>query len=646
MLFNLSLGQLLAAFGAITAITVALYLLDRTRRSQVVSVLRFWVVPGQPTPVMRTRRIRQPLSLLMQLLGMLLLLLAVADFQFHGKQGTRHDHILILDTSAWMRAGIPGNQAGNQANQNQRATLMDAARASAIAWLRAVPASDRVLLIRADALSTPATSWESNHVAVARAILDSRPGATALNLNQSLAFAEELQKQAGSDGEIVYAGPGRITQAEADAGSAPLIAGLRYLEVKDSQNNAGLRSVGARRSETTPGGWDLFVRVHNYAPTTRTANITVNMGGAPEGKATVTLPPDSDQQATITMAANAAGVAEIRLYPNDIFAADNYAALELPNGHRLHVTVYTDSPADWRPALESDARIEPEFRAKKDYRADNDGLMILDRFSPPSAPKGDTLWVDPPGGAPGSSPIAVRARETAPKDLRWAADQPLAEGLRERTLDIPSSSVLETGSSDIRVLESDQGPLIAARRSADGKIATIVMGFDPFAGPMRYQLASPLMLANMLRWFAPGTFRDFDVSACGAGIVSDAFAEPDSAPQVITETGLRLPFSIREGKIQFFSGNNARVTVTTPHSERVYSLTLPEMWDTKWIPPAGIRRGIPTWGDTIVRTMTLWPWLAIAGALLLLAEYLFYGRETSSLLRVVRARVSGRERAA
>ena len=37
---------------------------------------------------------------------------------------------------------------------------MDLARANAIGWLRAVPTSDRVLLVRADALATPVTAWE------------------------------------------------------------------------------------------------------------------------------------------------------------------------------------------------------------------------------------------------------------------------------------------------------------------------------------------------------------------------------------------------------------------------------------------------------------------------------------------------------
>src|SRR5450432_3246842 len=46
---NLSFLQFAAVFGSISAISVALYLLDRSRRKQVVSTLRFWVSADEPT---------------------------------------------------------------------------------------------------------------------------------------------------------------------------------------------------------------------------------------------------------------------------------------------------------------------------------------------------------------------------------------------------------------------------------------------------------------------------------------------------------------------------------------------------------------------------------------------------------------------
>jgi hypothetical protein len=85
----------------------------------------------------------------------------------------------------------------------------------------------------------------------------------------------------------------------------------------------------------------------------------------------------------------------------------------------------------------------------------------------------------------------------------------------------------------------------------------------------------------------------------------------------------------------FFAGDPSRVRVVSGNTERVYSLTLPEMWDVKWTPPAGVKRGIPPLSDPVRRSTVLWPWLALAGATLLIAEWLIYGRQTTSRLHVI-----------
>src|ERR1051326_6181226 len=115
-LLNLSFVQFLAVFSSISAVAVALYLLDRSRRKQVVSTLRFWVAAEQPAVAARRRHINQPWSLLLQLVSMALLLLALAQVRFGSPLTAGRDHVIVLDTSAWMAA-----RSGNR-------TLMDIAR--------------------------------------------------------------------------------------------------------------------------------------------------------------------------------------------------------------------------------------------------------------------------------------------------------------------------------------------------------------------------------------------------------------------------------------------------------------------------------------------------------------------------------------
>ena len=50
----------------------------------------------------------------------------------------------------------------------------------------------------------------------------------------------------------------------------------------------------------------------------------------------------------------------------------------------------------------------------------------------------------------------------------------------------------------------------------------------------------------------------------------------------------------------------------------------------RWTPPAGIRQGVPPAADGSPAHRDLWPWLALAGALGLLAEWILYGRNPVS----------------
>jgi hypothetical protein len=638
MLLNLTLAQFLPIFGAIAAFSIALYMLDRNRRKQVVATLRFWSESAQPAPITRRTRIQQPISLLLQLLGMFFLLLAIAEFQLGNRQSVRRDHVLVLDTSAWMGAAAPA-QPGTTGQQNQ--TLMDLARSSALGWLRAVPSADRVLLVRADALATPASSWELDRRIVARAILESHPGSTALNLSQSLEFASRMQRSSGGlPGEVVYAGPGRISAREAANMTLPNLPALRILSVEDSSDNGGLRTVGARRSPSDPGAWEVLVRARNYGRNPRGVNITLNFGNAPQGVRTLQIPPGEEREVTFPVHTLAAGLLEARLYPKDAFAADNYASLELPQLRRLRVIVYSDEPDRLRPALASDSRVAAEFRPTSEYSAapENGALTILHRFHPAASPSGNVVWIDPPSDKP---PVPIRERVEHPEGLRWMPDQPLTAGLRARDVQIDSTSVFEPGPNEVRLAEIDKGPIMIARTSAGTKDKDsdklVVLGFDPFAGAMRYELATPLLLGNILRWFAPDVFRDVDVGTQSAGAIDVSIGAPaGDAVQVLTDSGTNLPFNVRDRSVQFFAGESSRVRVIAGNSERVYSLTLPEMWDVKWTPPANVRHGIPAWNDSIRRNADLWPFLAALGALLLIIEWIVYGRHSASGLRLIR----------
>src|ERR1700693_4394421 len=138
---NLSLPEFVALLGSLSGVVVALYLLDRLRKKHTVATLRFFAVSEKPPVLKHRRKLQQPWSLLLQLLSLLLLLLAVAQVRWGSPARASRDHVLILDTSAWMAA---------RAGQGR---LIDRARSAALNYVKLLPASDRVMVVHADVLS-------------------------------------------------------------------------------------------------------------------------------------------------------------------------------------------------------------------------------------------------------------------------------------------------------------------------------------------------------------------------------------------------------------------------------------------------------------------------------------------------------------
>ena len=619
---NFSFLQFLAVFGAVSALSVALYLLDRSRRKLVVSTLRFWIAAEQPAVAARRRRVQQPWSLLLQLISMGLVLLAIGQLRLGTPAQAGRDHVIVLDTSAWM-----AERSGNR-------TLMDVARDRARQYLKALPVRDRVMLVRADGMATPATAFETDRKKIETAIAASEAGATALNLDQALVFARHVQGQDGHRvGEIAFIGPGRT--APRDPAAAALPRNLRVISIPDNVENVGLRKIGMRRSGADSELWEIYVAVRNYGVRPHTVNLSLDFGPpGPAGRVaagsrSLTLAAGSESEASFEYRTSAAGMLGVHLSPHDSYPNDDHAELELPAQPALAVVVYSAQPELLRPVLAAMPRIAAVYRRPENYRSDDAGLVILDRFIPPRRPQADSLWIDPPAMG---SPIPVRTTVEQAAFSRWDTEHPGAAGLHTKDFILDHATVFEVGAGDGRIGEVAVGPVIVAR---PGKPKIVVLGFHPVLTGMRYELATPLLFANLIRWIAPEIFRRYEISGGSVGAVKLVMDQDTAAAdvKVTADDGSAVPFTMRERTLNFFSGTPGEVKVVAGDREYLYSLTLPELWESKWTPPADAHLGVPRFREIVESTTDLWPWLALAGGLGLLAEWVLYGRFRRGMMR-------------
>jgi len=624
-LFNLSFPEFAALFGLTSSLVLALFLLSRARLRRKVSTLRFWNAASRPASLRRHRRIQQPWSLILQILALACLLLAIAQPRLGSRDRGPRSHVLVLDTSSWMAAGTKDR------------TLMDEAKEIARQWLDRLPPSDRVLLVRAEGLPFPVTGMTEDRKTLESAIAASRPGAAALDAGQALAFASEtLKMDGGRPGEVVFAGSSRIRDV---AAAAAVLPDLRLLRVGHQYENCGLRHIGLRRSTSNPGEWEIFISVRNYGIRPVTLPLVVQFAGAPVASRRIALAPGREEEISFVLRTRVAGWLEARLLTHDALPDDDRAIVEVPAQPPLRVAVFSDHPALLRPLFSANPFVQASFEPSSAYRADAPAdVFLIDGFAPPAMPRAGVIWLRPPGSrkSAGSDQEATAAR--------WRVDHEICAGLRANAILFGAGDVLVRQPDDVAIAEIGAGPVILARSSPQ---RMVLLGYHPGSSQSRFDVATPLLFANILRWLKPEAFRSLEVNAGTVGAVNVPLDADEEVEQlkVTGEGGEVLPYTIHDRSLRFFTGSPGTVRVASPRGERIYSLTLPEVGEAEWNPPASVVSGLPSrWSARSSRD--IWPWLALAGLALLAIEWFLYGRTRVRLGRVLELALPGLARRA
>lgn len=612
---NLTAAEFFVLLGALAGLITTLYLLDRMKRRKIVSTLRFWTPAFTADQQQSRRRMREPLSFVLQLVSVLLLLLAIAQLQWGIRQHGR-DHVLLLDTSAWT------------AEKTGRGTLLDREKGIARQYLAGLGVTDRVMIVRADNLSTPALGFSSDRLHLEQAVNESASSFSALNLDQALTFASHAQAASGGRGETVYIGPGLAGEVPKAEKSFP---NLRVIRVEADRKNCGIRRIGVKPREDESGSWDAVVTLRNYGPAAQSIRLNTQFAGTAFAPRFIYLLPNQEKTAEYTFETDTAGVLAVEIQPGDEFPQDNRAEVWLPRNRALRLAVFTERPDVLRPLFEADRRLSVTIASQSQYnpRPEAD-VMLLDEMAPPSPPQIPCLWIAPPRAA---SPVNVRALILNASFKNWDSSSFLGTGLYAKETPLPEAEVFETSADDVAIGNIKEGPVVVARPETKGHARLAIIGFDPFSGDLRFQVTTPLLFAGLTHWLSPQAFRLADATADPTGAVTVSLDQGEHRDQirVTDQSGVSMPFTVRDHTVQVFAARPSLVRIASEYRERILSLTLPDVADLRWTPPAGTSQGLPPASGFLPPSIDLWKWLAILGAAILILEWKLYGGRRTTL---------------
>lgn len=602
-LLNLTLTQFLAVLLPLAAGLVALYFYDRSRRRVRVSTLRFWPRHSSSPVVRRHKKIQQPWSLLLQLLAALLLLLAIADFRW-GASENPHHHAIVLDGSAAM---LYRSSSGGP--------VMEQGRQRALAYLDALPASDLVALIRADASPSVLVGFTDDRPRLRQAIRDFTPGWTALRLDAALELAQSSLYLAigepidgavpASLGETTYIGPGRL-----EPGTAPVAqpSYLRFIAVDRGLDDLGIVRFAAARPAAEPELWQVALEVFNDSQTPHQTTAAIEFESRPIGQRSVQIPPHESVTVEFRIRTSGAGTLEASLNNEDGLPENNRVALQLPAAPRLPTALLTSRVQAWRSLVSANPAIT--------LTTDAAALTIADRrASVPAA----QVWIDP---QPGAAPIEIGERLTNVRITSWAPGHPATQGLRETDLRLSAASVLLPQPNDAVLVETSDGPIAVARESNGQR--QVILGFDLLDPAIAGRLTSPLLFANILSWFAPEIFQTVAVEARPPGVLQLPIGAFDDSRITVDAPGGQ-PVWMRHGDdLRLFQPARGLVRVRTPAQDSRISMTLPAPGQAAWEPPSAVRRGLPQ-SSAGIAGFAFWPWMSLLAAALLFVDWRLFG---------------------
>ncbi len=616
-LLNLALGQLLGIFLPLAGLLVALYFYDRSRRRVLVSTLRFW--PRRPAPAVRQRhrRIQHPLSLVLQLVALLLLLLAIADPRPEIAGSSPRHRVILLDTSAAM--ALSSDDGG---------PLIEEAKTLALSYLERIPAGDRVLLIEADGAPTVRVPFTEDRGRVREAIRAVEPGWTALDLQAAFDLADGTLQLAldtlvgytsdhSASAEAVYVGPGRSAHGVIRSGA---LAHVRYLETAKPADSYGLLALRARADEGTAGKWRVELTARNYTDTESTVRIDFLFDGKELGYRNLPLKPRQDSELQFALTTRRPGQLTARTAQPDAYAGNNEAALSIPARRRTLLQVVGGRQEAFAALLATGVRADATF-INRDDELNDDAIHIW----ADGGEMGDSrraIYLVPPGTP---SPLGeLRSVRDLPIET-WSASHPLALGIRDADLTPDRSRVLAAGPLDEVVASTSAGPVIVARSAGERRM--VAFGFDLAGASVRNRLAAPLLFANAVSWLDPSAFRAESVEARRPGTVEIETTHPSRDRISVSADGQTLvPWILTGNDIRFYAGHRGTYHVRTGDQSMTFFISQPDIPANEWEPAEGVLEGLPAPVSNAYRPFVLWSWLASIAALVLVLDWMRFGR--------------------
>ena len=594
---------------------VLLYLLKLKRQEVVVSSLLLWRKSIDDMKANAPfQRLRNRLLLWLQLLVLALLIMGLARPMLNVKGFEGQQMIVLLDTSASMKATDVSPNRMAAAKRAVRAAIDDLSR------------GDSMMLITFAGKASVRTTLTSDTGLLRRAVEAASPTDTQTRIHDALKIASSVARQARNP-ELLILSDGQIADL-AEATRMP--CKVTFVPVGKRARNVGVTLFDIRSSFDERSRPSAFVKVQNFGDEPVDTVLKLANNGALVEARELQLAPGKATSVSMDELRLNEGLVEAALDIDDDLAADNHAWCVLMPQRRISVLLVTEGNyfLDKALLLERDVLLT-QVSPQSYTSGEGHDVIIFDRWHPTTLPGGKCLFV---GVVPPMDCIAMQGEVQAPIVLDYDRTHPLSRYLTFAGINIAKAAKMRLSKGARALVESRDTPLIAVH--SGGRSRTVVVGFDLYESDWPLRVSFPLFVSNAAHWLSgrrPGAATE--KYATGDAVAIRA-PESASGADVVAADGKRHHMELERGRDAYFSQTDQAGVYRIEfgggaHTPRPIAVNLLSAAESNTRPAQSIElagKMIPAAAEGGRTNREIWRYFALAGLLFLLAEWYVYSR--------------------
>ncbi|HEV8643254.1 MAG TPA: VWA domain-containing protein [Methylomirabilota bacterium] len=605
------LSPLAFAIFALSLPLVLLYFLKVRRRQQTVPSLLLW------DPSLRDReasaffqRLQRDPLLILQILALLALTLALARPAVTVMGQGARKVVVVLDTSASMKARDVGSSRFAVA-RSQAAALVGRLGEGAEVMVIETGVHPRVL--------APLSRERERAVAAIRA---AQPRDLPHRVSEAVRTARAL---VGADPRAaIYV----FTDGAFTLPATPEIADprLRWVGVGQGGRNVGITNLAVRKSYYGSYDYQAFASFVNYSAQTQTFTFTLEIDGTPIAEKPLTLEPNVRRAVVLPFSHTGGGTVKASVDLRDDLATDNVAYAVLPPPRKIQVLLVSQGNLFLEKVLRTDPQVALEVQTPEQYQGGmgEADVVVLDSVTPPRVGAGRFIFVNT---VPPDVPLEALGRIERPVIMDWDRAHPVMRHVELAKVVIEDALRVRPLAAGRPLVEAMGGPLIYALEEPDRK--AIFFGFDLFKTDFPLRVAFPLILSNGLRWLHPAGLDQSSLQLAVGQPILLPVAHGVSEVTVTTPGGRRVKAHVTRGVVSFTETDEVGVyTLGTARGEMRVAVNLADAEESNIAPrplPAASGRD-PEAATPIPIQRELWQLFVLIAVILLVIEGALYLR--------------------